>query len=61
MTEKPKEKLFWGVPATAAECDIDPKTLRKELEAGRVPGQRFGRTWKIPVWWIKRQRDGVAV
>jgi hypothetical protein len=54
-----KEKLFFGVPETALLCDLDPKTVRREIERGTIPGQRFGRIWKVPLWWIKQQRDGV--
>jgi hypothetical protein len=53
-----QEIVLWGVVQTARVLGIDGKTLRKELEAKRIPGLRVGRCWKIPLWWIRQQRDG---
>ena len=60
MVGQQKEKLLWGVPATATALDVDQKTVRKQIEAGKIPAERYGRNWKIPLWWIKAQRDGPA-
>lgn len=58
MQSNRKEKLLWGTQEAADEIGIDVKSLRRELEAGRIPGQRIGTHWKVPLWWIKQQRDG---
>lgn len=55
-----KQKLLWSAPKAAVEIGIDVKSLRRELEAGRIPGQRIGNHWKVPLWWIRQQRDGKA-
>lgn len=52
------DKLLVGVPEAAKMCGIDAKTLRKKIEAGEVPAERFGRHIKIPVWWLRELRDG---
>jgi hypothetical protein len=54
-----KEKILWSVPETAEATGMDVKTVRKQLESGKIPGERFGRIWKVPAWWINRQKDGV--
>ena len=60
MTAKKKtcEPLLWSVPEAALEGLGDEKTIRRELEAGKIPGIRQGRNWKIPNWYIKSLRDG---
>lgn len=55
-----EEKILFSVQEASDFCGVDPKTMRKELEAGRIPGLRMGRNWKIPAWWIKQQRDGAV-
>jgi excisionase family DNA binding protein len=32
----------------AEHLHLTPETVRKALRAGRIPGQRLGRTWLIP-------------
>lgn len=57
--DKKIEKVLFGVPEVAAAISMDVKSVRKACEAGQIPGQRIGRVWKIPAWWILQQRDGV--
>jgi hypothetical protein len=55
-----KERALWGVPAAAAELGIDAKSVRRAIIDGTIPAVQIGRTPKIPYWWIRQQRDGIA-
>jgi len=52
------EKLLWGVPEAAELLGLDQKTVRTAIEAEQIPCVHVGRLLKIPLWWIRRQRDG---
>jgi excisionase family DNA binding protein len=56
----PSEKLLLGVPEVAREVGVDPKFIRRGVEEGTIPATRVGRLIKVPMWWIRQQRDGVA-
>lgn len=55
---KGKGPVLIGLIPAAAEIGADPKTVRKACEDGTIPGIRLGRCWRIPRWWLERQRDG---
>jgi excisionase family DNA binding protein len=48
-------KLFAEVPEAAAILRYDPRTVRRALEAGDIPGVRVGGRWRIPVSWLREQ------
>jgi excisionase family DNA binding protein len=54
------EKLLYGVPEAAHELGVDPKFIRRGVEEGVIPATRVGRLIKVPLWWIRQQRDGLA-
>lgn len=55
-----RDKLLLGVPETALAVGVDPKFIRRGVEEGSIPSTRVGRLIKIPAWWIRQQRDGIA-
>jgi excisionase family DNA binding protein len=44
-----RDRLFLTVTEAAELMRVDPRTLRRALEAGQVPGVRVGNVWRIPV------------
>lgn len=54
------EKLLLGVPEAARAVGVDPKFIRRGVEEGSIPATKVGRLIKVPVWWIRQQRDGAA-
>jgi excisionase family DNA binding protein len=48
-------KLFADVPEAAAILRYDPRTVRRALEAGDIPGLRAGGRWRIPTSWLRTQ------
>ena len=47
---------FTGVPEAAAILGgCDPRTVRAEIRAGRIPAIRVGTRWMIPVAWLREQ------
>lgn len=48
-------KLFADVPEAAAILRYDPRTVRRALEAGTIPGVRAGGRWRIPTAWLRAQ------
>lgn len=55
-----QEKALWGVPEAAQELGVDPKFIRRGVEGGVIPATKVGRLIKIPLWWIRQQRDGAV-
>jgi excisionase family DNA binding protein len=48
-------KLFADVPEAAEILRYDPRTVRRALEAGTIPGVRAGGRWRIPTSWLREQ------
>ena len=49
-------KNFAGVPEAAELLGgCDPRTLRAEIRAGRIPAIRVGTRWMIPAAWLREQ------
>jgi excisionase family DNA binding protein len=48
-------KLFADVPEAAAILRYDPRTVRRALEEGTIPGIRAGGRWRIPTAWLREQ------
>jgi hypothetical protein len=47
---------FTGVPEAAAILgSCDPRTVRAEIRAGRIPAIRVGTRWMVPVAWLREQ------
>ena len=47
---------FTGVPEAAAILGgCDPRTVRAEIRAGRIPAIRVGTRWMVPVAWLREQ------
>ena len=48
-------QLFIGIPETALLLNRDERTIRRAVEKGEIPGQKFGARWSVPVAWIRQQ------
>jgi hypothetical protein len=47
---------FTGVPEAAAILGgCDPRTIRSEIRAGRIPAIRVGTKWMVPIAWLREQ------
>lgn len=47
---------FTGVPEAAEILGgCDPRTVRAEIRAGRIPAIRVGTRWMVPVAWLREQ------
>ena len=57
------ERLF-VTPAEAARLlGMDPRTVRRAIAEGQIPGFKVGTSWKIPTAWLRSQariEDSVA-
>jgi hypothetical protein len=52
---------FAGVPEAAEILGgCDPRTVRAEIRAGRIPATRIGTRWMVPVAWLREQVIGGA-
>jgi excisionase family DNA binding protein len=49
------ERLFATVNETAAITRYDPRTVRRAIERGEMPGIKVGVTWRVPVAWLREQ------
>jgi excisionase family DNA binding protein len=46
---------FTGVPEAAEILGgCDPRTVRAEIRAGRIPAIRVGTRWIVPVAWLRK-------
>ena len=46
---------FAGVPEAAEILGgCDPRTVRAEIRAGRIPAIRVGTRWIVPVAWLRK-------
>jgi hypothetical protein len=48
-------RVFADVPEVASIMRRDERTIRHGIEAGRIPAQKIGAKWAIPVAWIRQQ------
>lgn len=48
-------KIFASVPEVAGIIGRDERTVRKCVESGSIPGQKFGANWSVPVAWLREQ------
>ena len=48
-------QIFADVPQVASLTGRDQRTIRRALEAGRIPGQKVGARWMVPVSWLREQ------
>ena len=48
-------QVFASVPDVASIIGRDERTVRRALEAGKIPGQKVGSRWAIPVAWLRQQ------
>jgi excisionase family DNA binding protein len=53
-----KVKALLTVAETAAETGLGERAIRDGIGRGEIPGKRFGRLIKIPLWWVEEQRSG---
>jgi excisionase family DNA binding protein len=51
-------KVLLSVDEVAEATGMERKSVRAAVERGEIPGKRFGRLIKIPVWWVEEQRHG---
>jgi len=48
-------QVFADVPAVARILGRDERTVRRGIEAGKIPGQKVGARWVVPVAWLREQ------
>jgi hypothetical protein len=48
-------QIFADVPQVASILGRDERTIRRAIEARKIPGQKVGSRWVIPVAWIRQQ------
>jgi hypothetical protein len=48
-------QIFADVPQVASIIGRDARTVRRAIEAGKIPGQKVGSRWTVPVAWIRQQ------
>lgn len=54
-------RLFASTTEAAAILDgLDPRTVRRAIAAGEIPGRRVGNKLLIPVAWLRAQVGGGA-
>jgi len=49
----PPGRLFVSVPEFVTMTGYDALTIRKGITEGEIPAMRVGRTWRIPVAWVR--------
>jgi excisionase family DNA binding protein len=49
---------FLSVEEASVLLDIDDATIKRELRAGRLPGAKVGRAWRIPRAALERYLEG---
>jgi excisionase family DNA binding protein len=50
-------QVFADVPQVASILGRDERTIRRAIEAGKIPGQKVGSRWAIPVAWLREQAN----
>jgi excisionase family DNA binding protein len=48
-------RLFLTPIEVAALFDSDPRTIRRAVQEGKIPGFKVGVFWKIPTSWVRQQ------
>src|SRR5438046_8438158 len=48
-------QVFAGVPDVASITGRDERTIRRGIEAGRIPATRIGAKWAVPTAWLREQ------
>ena len=48
-------QTFADVPQVARVLGRDERTVRRGIEAGKIPGQKVGSRWVVPVSWLRQQ------
>lgn len=51
----PEGRLFLSPAEVASLLDADPRTVRKAVQEGKIPGFKLGVYWKIPAAWVLEQ------
>jgi Helix-turn-helix domain len=54
-----EQQLFLDIPEVARIIGRDARTVRRCVESGEIPGQKFGARWSVPTSWV-RQQAGVT-
>ena len=49
------DQLFVSVPEAATILGVDPRTARRAIDAGQIPGFKVGVFWKVPTAWLREQ------
>ena len=48
-------RLFLTPAELATLLGSDPRTVRKAVQEGKIPGFKVGVFWKIPTSWVRQQ------
>jgi hypothetical protein len=48
-------QVFADVPDVASITGRDERTIRRSIEAGKIPGQKIGSRWVVPTAWLRQQ------
>ena len=48
-------QFFADVPQVASILGRDERTIRRAIEAGKIPGQKIGAKWAVPTSWLREQ------
>ena len=57
--DRDEQQLFLDIPEVARIIGRDARTVRRCVESGEIPGQKFGARWSVPTSWV-RQQAGIA-
>lgn len=52
-------QAFCDVPQVASVLGRDERTVRRAIEAGKIPASKIGNKWAVPTSWL-RQEAGVS-
>lgn len=55
-----EERVAYDVPDVAKALDCNEKTVRKGISDGQIPHFRVGKLIRVPAWWVRQQREGLA-
>ncbi len=50
-----EQQLFFDIPTVARVLGRDARTVRRCVESGEIPGQKFGARWSVPTSWVRQQ------
>lgn len=54
----PEGRLFMSPQEVAAALGADPRTIRRAIAEGQIPGFKVGVFWKIPTAWLREVASG---